>query len=151
VVHQLPPFLEKLKMPDPLSVAGLAVGIIALYSVCRDCYIYISDISSADKSKFYFVRELGIQESILKSWGFYWEIQRHQVAPSSSSQTQHEKLRLYLEKNLYKVGGVGNALFAIADTLSSKEKLAKKYELDISPKEQDLVNISPACERTPAH
>jgi hypothetical protein len=128
---------------DPLSVAGLVVGIVGLYSTCRDCFIFFTDVQRAEKDAFILIRELGIQESILKAWGFYWEIQRHDLTSGERKKASNLKLERYLTENTYKAEGIAQALFAIADGLSNRDKLLKRYGLDLrAPDKTATVTVS---------
>jgi len=120
---------------DPISVTGLVIGIVALYSTSRDCYIFFTQVKSAEKDSLIHLRELDIQQSILKAWGFYWEIQRHDAIASGSSTAtaENRKLSQFLERNIYKANGVISALCAISDTLSNRDKLIKRYGLNLKP------------------
>lgn len=118
------------------DVAGLVVGVVALYSACRDCYIFFRDVKNAERDSFLQIRDLGIQESIFKSWGFYWEIQRHHLALGNKD--ANLKLLRYLGKNIYKVNGIEQALSAMADTLSNTDKMRADYGIHIQ-------HVSPAC------
>lgn len=51
-----------------MDAAGLAVGIAALYTTCRDCYNFFTTVSSAEADSSVHLRELEIQQSILKAW-----------------------------------------------------------------------------------
>lgn len=128
---------------DPFSVVGL---VLSLYSTCRDCYAFYSDVKSAEKSALHLTRQLGIQESILKSWGFYWEIGRHAEVGDDAKQA-HRKLRDYLARNPYKVEGVSKALSAIADALSDRNRLLD-YGVAINPG-HEMVNTIPTPARYP--
>jgi hypothetical protein len=120
------------------EVAGLVIGVVSLYSACRDCFIFFNNVKNAEKGAFLQIRDLGIQESILKSWGFYWEIQRHSLVLGDGKGEANQKLANYLGRNEYKTIGVLNALFAIADSLSDQEKLFKTYGISIA-------TVSEAC------
>ncbi|KAF2839526.1 hypothetical protein M501DRAFT_718651 [Patellaria atrata CBS 101060] len=119
---------------DPVS---LAVGIVGLYSACRDCFIFFSDVRSAETNAFRAIRALGIQESILKSWGAYWGIHRHKTSFTESGRlqldAQNKKIGEYLLHNRYKIDGIEGALCAIADLLSNHEKLHYDYGIELKP------------------
>ncbi|KAH8427251.1 uncharacterized protein LDX57_004964 [Aspergillus melleus] len=132
---------------------GLALTIVSLYSTCRDCYIFYNDVKNGPRSAIRLVREMGIQEFILKSWGSYWEISRHStvIGPSSKQigpQT-HDKLARYLERTPYKAEGLGNALCLIADTLSNKEILESTYGLKLEPEKHQDTNRYSKLEEIP--
>ncbi|KAH8890059.1 hypothetical protein GQ53DRAFT_867710 [Thozetella sp. PMI_491] len=100
-----------------MDVAGLAVGIVALYTTCRDCYNFFT-------------------ASILKAWGFHWQIQNEDGSePAHSDHTGRKwtKLHEYLLSNRFKAEGVFNTLSALADTLSDQEKLIKRYGIQLQP------------------
>ncbi|KAI0391001.1 prion-inhibition and propagation-domain-containing protein [Xylariaceae sp. FL0594] len=121
-----------------MDVAGLAVGIVGLYTTCRDCYSFFTTVKTAEAEASKHLRELVIQQSILKAWGFHWQIQNddsggpHQPALSHSNQRQ-TKLHEYLSSNRFKAEGVFNTLSALADTLSNQEKLTKRYGIQLQP------------------
>jgi hypothetical protein len=130
-----------------MEPASFALTIVSLYSTCRDCYIYFSDVRNAPKSAIALLREVGIQEAILKSWGAYWEISRHAsiIFPSSKSnqskepdQTRNGKLTEYLARNPFKAQGLADALVLIAEALSNRERLEKEYgiRLETGSREQ---------------
>ncbi|KAL9076216.1 MAG: hypothetical protein Q9157_003751 [Trypethelium eluteriae] len=121
---------------DSIGVTGLVIGIVSLYSACRDCYIFFTTVKSAEKESLIHLRELDIQQSILKAWGFYWDIQRHDTIVSRDptlTNTKKGKLSKYLERNVYKADGVINALCAISEILSSRDKLIERYGLNLKP------------------
>ncbi|KAK0713954.1 hypothetical protein B0T26DRAFT_742435 [Lasiosphaeria miniovina] len=88
-----------------MEVAGLAIGIVGLYTTCRDCYSFFTT------------------QSILKAWGFHWQIKMK----------TRTKLQEYLLNNRFKAEGVFNTLSALADTLSNQEKLIKGYGIQLHP------------------
>lgn len=116
---------------DPVTAIGLVGTIVGFYSTCRDIYVFCADVKNASKEVLTQARQFAIQESILKAWGFYWEINRHQLHPVTVDGTVHanlsSKLTEYLQKNPYKGEGIANALYCIADTLSDWTKLREKY------------------------
>ncbi|KAF5852382.1 hypothetical protein GGP41_007815 [Bipolaris sorokiniana] len=113
------------------EVSGLVWSVVSLYSTCRDCYIFFNNINNAGKGSFFHTRNLAIQESILKSWGFYWNILRHSLAHGERKAEANQKREKYLGKNRYKAKGILNALFAIADLLSDHEMLLNTYGIKI--------------------
>ncbi|KAF2826144.1 hypothetical protein CC86DRAFT_417164 [Ophiobolus disseminans] len=95
-----------------MDAASLAFSIVALYTTCRDCYNFYTT------------------QSILKAWGFHWQIQKEEnVEPGLSVHTRRKQTRLheYLLSNRYKAEAVFKTLSALADTLSDQEKLVKRY------------------------
>ncbi|KAF2232530.1 hypothetical protein EV356DRAFT_568620 [Viridothelium virens] len=114
-------------------------------SACRDRYIFFTTVKSAEKESLIQLRELDIQQSILKAWGFYWDIQRHETIVGRDpalSNTKKGKLSKYLERNVYKADGMINALCAISEILSNRDKLIKRYGLNLKPvKEKSLKEI----------
>jgi len=117
-----------------MDATGLALGIVALYTTCRDCYDFYLTVKHAEAESSVHLRELKIQQSILKAWGFHWEIYEgeskmpklpNRIAPNQS------KLHKYLSINHFKAEGVFNALSALADTLSNQEKLVKRYGIEL--------------------
>jgi hypothetical protein len=113
------------------EAAGLYTGVVALYSACRDCHIFFNNIKNAEKKAFLQIRELGLQEAILRAWGRYWEIDRHQFIISDDKGEQYPKLARYLGKNYHKAKSTTNTLFAIAEALSDEEKLLTQYGISI--------------------
>ncbi|KAL7781227.1 hypothetical protein V8C43DRAFT_319983 [Trichoderma afarasin] len=94
-----------------MDVTGLAVGIVDLYTTCRDCYNFFTT-------------------SILKAWGFYWQIHNEGGSePEHSDPTRRKRTKLheYLLSNRFKAEGVFKTLSALADTLSDQDKLTKRY------------------------
>ncbi|KAK4145067.1 prion-inhibition and propagation-domain-containing protein [Dichotomopilus funicola] len=119
-----------------MEAAGLAVGIVGLYTTCRDCYGFFTTVKTAEVESSAHLREMVIQQSILKAWGFHWRIQNQDSSgpehpdPTGQGQT---KLHKYLLNNRFKAEGVFNTLSALADTLSNQEKLTKRYGIQLQP------------------
>ncbi|KAF5686911.1 hypothetical protein FCIRC_2602 [Fusarium circinatum] len=114
-----------------MDVAGLAIGIVGLYTACRDCYDFFTTVNSAQAEPSAHLRELEIQQSILKAWGFHWQIQNEDGSdPGLSDRTRQKrsKLHQYLLSNRFKAEGVFKTLSALADTLCNREKLIKRQE-----------------------
>ncbi|KAI1749368.1 prion-inhibition and propagation-domain-containing protein [Xylaria castorea] len=122
---------------DPLSIAGLVTGLISLYSTCRECYVFFSNVRNSDKSSTICARELGIQEAIFKSWGTYWEIVQFKKTPGDSDSTRpsSRKLQEYLSCHPYKASGLADAFFCIAGLLTDREELLGKYGLGTQPRD----------------
>ncbi|WYZ35382.1 hypothetical protein EsH8_X_000029 [Colletotrichum jinshuiense] len=119
-----------------MDVAGLAVGIVGLYTTCRDCYNFFTAVRAAEAESSAHRRELEIQQSILKAWGFHWKIQNENGnEPEHSDPTRRKRTKLYeyLLSNRFKAEGVFNTLSALADTLSNQEKLIKRYGIQLHP------------------
>lgn len=116
-----------------MDAAGLTVGIVALYTACRDCYDFYTTVSGAEKESSAHLRELQIQQSILKAWGFHWQIQNEDNSEPDRTRRKHTKLHQYLSSNRFKVEGVFKSLSALADTLSNQEKLTKRYGIQLHP------------------
>ncbi|KAJ4011805.1 hypothetical protein NW752_004206 [Fusarium irregulare] len=116
-----------------MDAAGLIVGIVALYTACRDCYDFYTTVSGAEKESSAHLRELQIQQSILKAWGFHWQIQNEDNSEPDRTRRKHTKLHQYLSSNRFKVEGVFKSLSALADTLSNQEKLTKRYGIQLHP------------------
>lgn len=124
-----------------MEVAGLAVGIAGLYTTCRDCYNFFTTVKTAETESSTNLRELVIQQSILKAWGFHWQIQDDDSGGSqqpsepglSHTNQKRTKLHEYLLSNRFKAEGVFNTLSALADTLSNQEKLIKRYGIQLQP------------------
>ncbi|KAF5626790.1 uncharacterized protein FTJAE_9461 [Fusarium tjaetaba] len=113
-----------------MDVAGLAIGIVGLYTACRDCYDFFTTVNAAQADSSAHLRELEIQQSILKAWGFHWQIQNEDGSdPGYSDHTRRKrsKLHQYLLSNRFKAEGVFKTLSALADTLCNREKLIKRY------------------------
>ncbi|KAF5642993.1 hypothetical protein F25303_6365 [Fusarium sp. NRRL 25303] len=101
-----------------MDVAGLAIGIASLYTACRECYNFFTT------------------QSILKAWGFHWQIQNEEdINPGHSdySRRKRSKLHAYLLSNRFKAEGVFKTLSALADTLSDQKKLIKRYGIELQP------------------
>ncbi|KAH0525633.1 hypothetical protein TsFJ059_007980 [Trichoderma semiorbis] len=113
-----------------MDITGLAIGIVDLYTTCRDCYNFFTTVRAAEAESSAHLRELEIQQSILKAWGFYWQIHNE-----GSSEPEHSdpirrkrtKFHEYLSSNRFKAEGVFKTLSALADTLSDQDKLTKRY------------------------
>lgn len=119
-----------------MDVAGLAIGIAGLYTACRDCYDFFTTVKTAETESSAHLRELEIQQSILKAWGFHWRIQNEddtEPEPSDRTRRKRTKLHEYLLSNRFKAEGVFNTLSALADTLSNQEKLVKRYGIQLKP------------------
>lgn len=160
-IHALQPWLDgsllilfhltkerHLAKKNNMEVAGLAIGIVSLYTTCRDCYSFFTAVQNADASSSTHLRELEIQQSILKAWGFHWEIQNEQTGPSEAKPSGHgtrqtqTKLRQYLSNNRFKAEGVFKTLAAIVDTLSDRNKLVKRYGIELQPAQQVTQDVS---------
>jgi len=119
-----------------MDATSLAIGIAALYTTCRDCYDFFSTVATAEAQSSAHLRELEIQQSILKAWGFHWQIQNQdgsEPEPSDPTRRKQTKLYKYLSSNRFKAEGVFNTLSALADTLSDQEKLIKRYGIQLQP------------------
>ena len=119
-----------------MDAVSLAIGITALYTTCRDCYNFFTNVKTAEAESLNHLRELEIQQSILKAWGFHWHIQNEDGSePEHSDHTgrKQTKLHKYLLSNHFKAEGVFNTLSALADTLSNQEKLIKRYGIHLQP------------------
>jgi hypothetical protein len=117
-----------------MDAVSLTLGIAALYTTCRDCYDFFTTVKKAETESSVHLRELDIQRSILKAWGFHWQI--HDEASEESEHLDHKKpdrtkLQAYLLSNRFKAEGVFNTLSALADTLSNQEKLIKRYGIQL--------------------
>ncbi|KAJ4110275.1 hypothetical protein NW768_012035 [Fusarium equiseti] len=116
-----------------MDAAWLIVGIVDLYTACRDCYEFYTTASGAEKESLTHLRELQIQQSILKAWGFHWQIQNEDNSEPDHTRRNHTKLQRYLLMNRFKVEGVFKSLCALADTLSNQQKLTKRYGIQLHP------------------
>lgn len=113
-----------------MDITGLAIGIVDLYTTCRDCYNFFTTVRAAEAESLAHLRELEIQQSILKAWGFYWQIHNEGGSePEHSDPTRRKRTKLheYLLSNRFKAEGVFKTLSALADTLSDQDKLTKRY------------------------
>ncbi|KAI0192871.1 prion-inhibition and propagation-domain-containing protein [Xylaria flabelliformis] len=122
---------------DPLSIAGLVTGLISLYSTCRDCYTFFTEVRNCEKSSIISARELGIQEAIFGSWGTYWEIIQFEKTPGDGDSTRpsSKKLQQYLSRHPYKASGLADAFFCIAGLLTDRNELLGKYGLGTQPRD----------------
>ena len=119
-----------------MDTGNLAISIAALYTTCRDCYNFFTTVKTAEAESSTHLRELEIQQSILKAWGFHWQIQNEDGSePEHSDHTRRKRTKLheYLLSNRFKAEGVFNTLSALADTLSNQEKLIKRYGVRLQP------------------
>lgn len=118
-----------------MEAAGLAIGIAALYTACRECYGFFTTVKTAGADSSFHLRELEIQQSILKAWGFHWQIQESDDAEPErpGSTRKRTKLHEYLLTNRFKAEGVFRTLSSLADTLSNQEKLIKRYGIHLQP------------------
>lgn len=76
------------------------------------------------------MRELEIQQAILKSWGFHWQILSRnstEEALSNDAKRKPAKLNKYLLTNRHKAEAVFKTLSALFDTLSDQKKLGDRY------------------------
>ncbi|KAK1249265.1 hypothetical protein MKX07_002781 [Trichoderma sp. CBMAI-0711] len=119
-----------------MDVGNLAINIAALYTTCRDGYNFFTTVRTAASESSVHLRELEIQQSILKAWGFHWQIQSESGSePEHSHNFRRRRTRLdeYLLNNRFKAEGVFSILSALADTLSDQEKLSKRYGIQFRP------------------
>ena len=119
-----------------MEPASLTLGIAALYTTCRDCYDFFTTVRKAETESSVHLRELEIQRSILKAWGFHWQIHDDNNGESKDLEPKPPvltKLQAYLLSNRHKAEGVFNTLSALADTLSNQEKLIKRYGIQLRP------------------
>lgn len=119
-----------------MDVAGLAIGIVSLYTACRECYHFFTAVNAAQTESSAHLRELEIQQSILKAWGFHWQIQNEEDSNqghSDHTRRKRSKLHAYLLSNRFKAEGVFKTLSALADTLSDQKKLTKRYGIQLQP------------------
>jgi hypothetical protein len=104
-----------------MDVANLAISIAALYTTCRDGYNFFTTVKQAGAESSTHLRELEIQQSNLKAWGFHWQIQSdygNESEHSDHTKRKETKLHKYLLSNRFKAEGVFTTLSALADTLS---------------------------------
>ncbi|KAK4151040.1 prion-inhibition and propagation-domain-containing protein [Chaetomidium leptoderma] len=110
-----------------MEVAGLVIGIAGLYSPCGACYEIYTGIKDATRDREATADQLKIQESILKSWSFHWEI-KPELPEIEAADT---KLGRYLTRNPYKADGIARALRCVIDALSDRRKLLETYGLKV--------------------
>jgi hypothetical protein len=122
-----------LDQPPGMEVASLAIGIAALYTTCRDCYSFFTSVQTAESKSSSQLRELEIQQSILKAWGMHWQIQQIDSGQQKNGHygQSQTKLHDYFVRNPYKADGVFKTLSALADTLSDQDKLSKRYGIQL--------------------
>ena len=104
-----------------MDAAGLVIGIASLYRACYDCYSFFTNVKKAEASSSSHIRELEIQQAILKSWGFHWQIlsgDGTEAALPNDAKRKPTKLNKYLLKNRHKAEAVFKTLSALFDTLS---------------------------------
>jgi hypothetical protein len=83
-----------------------------------------------------YLRELQIQQSILKAWGFHWQIYDEsggEPGQLDRKPPDRKRLQMYLMSNRFKAEGVFDTLCALADTLSNQVKLTKRYGIQLQP------------------
>lgn len=117
-----------------MDAVGLAVGIVSLYRACYDCYSFFTDVKKAEASSSSHMRELEIQQAILKSWGFHWQIlsgNSTEEALPNDAVRKPTKLEKYLRANRHKAEAVFKTLLALFDTLSDQKKLGSRYSIQL--------------------
>ncbi|OJJ42270.1 hypothetical protein ASPZODRAFT_137407 [Penicilliopsis zonata CBS 506.65] len=114
-----------------MDVTGLVIGIVGLYSTCQSCYNLYTDVRDAETSAVTAAHELEIHKSILKAWGFYWQIQPTLSAEERDGEVS-EKLKRYLTRYPDKAIGIASALHCIGEALSDKRKLLDTYGLEVN-------------------
>lgn len=117
-----------------MEATGLAIGIVSLYRACYDCYSFFTDVKKAEASSSSHMRELEIQQAILKSWGFHWQIlsgDRTEAALPNDPKREPIKLNKYLLTNRHKAEAVFKTLSALFDTLSDQKKLGNRYGIQL--------------------
>lgn len=121
-----------------MDAVGLAIGIVSLYRACYDCYSFFTDVKKAEASSSSQMRELEIQQAILKSWGFHWQIlsgNSTSAAPPNNAKRKPAKLDKYLLTNRHKAEAVFKTLSALFDTLSDQKKLGNRYGIQLKSTE----------------
>lgn len=99
---------------------------------------FSTTVNKAEAETSVYVRELEIQQSILKAWGFHWQIHNEgsrEPGHLNRAARDQPKLQKYLSGNRFKAEGVFSTISALADTLSSQEKLTKRYGIQLRPTE----------------
>ncbi|CAH0029167.1 unnamed protein product, partial [Clonostachys rhizophaga] len=127
-----------------MDAAGLAVGIVSLYRACYECYSFFTDVKKAEASSSFHMRELEIQQAILKSWGFHWQIlsgDSTEAALPNDAEREPTKLNKYLLKNRHKAEAVFKTLSALVDTLSDQKKLVGRYGIQLKSESEIVSNI----------
>lgn len=117
-----------------MEATGLAIGIVSLYRACYDCYTFFTDVKKAEASSSSHMRELEIQQAILKSWGFHWQIlseNNTEAALPNDAKRKLNKLNKYLLTNRHKAEAVFKTLSALFDTLSDQKKLGNRYGIQL--------------------
>lgn len=117
-----------------MEATGLAIGIVSLYRACYDCYSFFTDVKKAEASSSSHMRELEIQQAILKSWGFHWQIlsgDSTEAALPNDPKREPIKLNKYLLTNRHKAEAVFKTLSALFDTLSDQKKLGNRYGIQL--------------------
>ncbi|KAK1252862.1 hypothetical protein MKX08_004049 [Trichoderma sp. CBMAI-0020] len=118
-----------------MDITSFAISIAALYTTCRDGYNFFTTVKKATTESSAHIRELEIQQSILKAWGFHWQIHSEsgELKHSDHGSRKQTKLYKYLLSNGFKAEGVFRTLSALADTLSDQEKLTRRYGIQLRP------------------
>lgn len=117
-----------------MEATGLAIGIVSLYRACYDCYSFFTDVKKAEASSSSHMRELEIQQAILKSWGFHWQIlsgNSTEAGLPNDAKRKPTKLNKYLLTNRHKAEAVFKTLSALFDTLSDQKKLGNRYGIQL--------------------
>lgn len=117
-----------------MEATGLAIGIVSLYRACYECYSFFTDVKKAEASSSSHMRELEIQQAILKSWGFHWQIlsgDSTETALPNDTKREPAKLNKYLLTNRHKAEAVFKTLSALFDTLSDQRKLGNRYGIQL--------------------
>lgn len=116
-----------------MEAVGLAIGIVSLYRACYDCYNFFTDVKKAEASSSSHMRELEIQQALLKSWGFHWQILGGDTEAALPNDTKRKptKLEKYLLTNRHKAEAVFKTLSALFDTLSDQKKLGSRYGIQL--------------------
>ena len=121
-----------------MEAAGLAVGILALYALCKDGYGFCSNFHEASESAGALQRQLAIQLCVLNSWGAYWEIESeipHNGGEASveakTDSASPKKIETYLEDKPYKAYGVAVALYSLGKLLTT-DKLLDRYGIQLN-------------------
>lgn len=117
-----------------MDAVGLSIGIVSLYRACYECYSFFTDVKKAEASSSSHMRELEIQQAILKSWGFHWQIlggNSTEAALSNDAKRKPTKLNKYLLTNRHKAEAVFKTLSALFDTLSDQKKLGNRYGIQL--------------------
>lgn len=67
-----------------MDITSFAISIADLYTTCRDGCNFFTTVQKAEAEALTHVRELEIQQSILKSWGFLGRLKVNTAASQNT-------------------------------------------------------------------